>query len=85
MLDMRPASILLVEWRKKLDLTQRAAADTLGVPAPVLCDWEAGKKCARVETAIKVAEITDGAVPVESWRSPTKGELVQLRRLKKTA
>jgi len=60
---------LLQEWRKGRGLKQVAAAKLFGVSGAALSDWESGKKIARLRKAVEIAQVTDGAVPVESWGS----------------
>ena len=61
------ASELLRAWRLREDLSQTAAAVGIGVTQPTLSDYETGRKIPRTITAIRIAELTGGAVPVVSW------------------
>lgn len=58
---------LLAEWRARVNLTQKGAAERFGFSQPSLCDYERGKKVPRIDAAIRMAKETGGAVPVESW------------------
>ena len=58
---------LLKEWRDRVGMTQTALAFAIGVGQPSVAEYERGSRCPRVETAVKIAEVTKGEVPVESW------------------
>lgn len=59
---------LLKEWRAAKGLSQEAAAALVGVRQPTWSDWEHARKRPQIEQALKIAEVTDGAVAVEAWR-----------------
>lgn len=71
---------LLVAWRKSHGMTQAEAARLFGVSQAALSEYEnCGKtpgvgKLPGVETAIRIAKLTDGAVPVGSWEGARGGE-----------
>lgn len=58
---------LLRDWRKQRGLTQSDLATRLGVSGATLSDWEAGKKTPRIESAVRIERVTEGAVPVGAW------------------
>lgn len=64
---------LLKNWREAENLTQGEAAKLLGVSQPSWSDYEQGNKIPRTVLAVRIATITKGAVPVESW-TPAEGE-----------
>lgn len=59
----------LHEWRVVSGLSQRAAAELVGVSSVTWSDWERGRKQPRIRLALKIAEITDGVVPVTYWEN----------------
>lgn len=67
------AGELLHGWRTGRELTQKQAAELLGVSQASLSDYERGVKSPDVDRALRIAEITGGAVPVESWRKRPTG------------
>lgn len=64
------AGKLLRQWRDARGLNQSDAADALGLSQAALSDYENGRKSPSVDRALRIAELTEGAVPVESWRKP---------------
>ena len=59
---------LLKAWREDTaQITQGKAAKQLGVSQPTWSDYEHGRKVPRTRVAVKIAAMTGGAVPVESW------------------
>ena len=65
---------LLKEWRDGQGLTQEKAASLIGVHQNSWCDWETGAKQPRINTAIKIAALTKGYVPVQAWAKPDAGD-----------
>jgi len=61
------ASRLLVDWRKEAGLTQGQCAERLGISQPTWSNYEHGLKVPRTVVAVKIATLTNGAVPVEAW------------------
>ena len=61
------AARLLRTWRKGAGKTQGDAAEALGVAQPTWSEYEKGKKTPRTMHALKLAALTEGAVPIESW------------------
>ena len=67
------APALLARWRARQrtesnePLTQEGAAKLIGVSQTAWHDWEHGEKVPHLEQALKLAELTSGAVPVKSW------------------
>lgn len=52
-------------WRGERTVVSCAAL--VGVKHPTWLDWEAGKKRPRIEHAIEIEKLTEGAVPVIGW------------------
>jgi DNA-binding XRE family transcriptional regulator len=64
---------LLKLWRVETrNLSQEVAAEMVGVHQNTWSDWEHGHKAPRIEAAIRIAVVTDGACPIESWAKPVK-------------
>lgn len=62
------ASLQLKRWRTEVArLTQTAAAGIFDVQQPTYSEYETGRKTPRTVLALKMAEVTEGAVPVPSW------------------
>lgn len=57
----------LKAWREAAGHTQVEAGKLLGVSQVTISDWEAERKQPRVSAALRIARVTDGAVPIESW------------------
>jgi predicted transcriptional regulator len=60
---MKPAS--LTDWRKRLSLSQRAAAKSLGVGTRSLSDYETGKTPIPRAVALACAAVAFGLPPME--------------------
>lgn len=58
---------LLKAWRTAKGFSQEAAAEKVGVHQNTWSDWESGQKTPTTPRAIKLAVLTDGDCPVESW------------------
>jgi DNA-binding XRE family transcriptional regulator len=59
---------LLKQWRTVTrNLSQADAAEMVGVHQNTWSDWENGRKAPRIETALRIAAVTDGVCPVEAW------------------
>lgn len=58
---------LLKGWRSGKGLSQQAASALIGVSQNTWSDWESGAKQPRISAGLKIAEVTEGAVPIESW------------------
>lgn len=54
-------------WRERLKITQVEAAARLGIDFVTLSKFERGKLRPGLERAVRIADATDGEVPVESW------------------
>jgi DNA-binding XRE family transcriptional regulator len=67
---MTRASQLLSAWRRENKLSQGAAAEMLGVRQPTWSEYEIGRKIPRTTTALEIARMTGGAVPIEAWGEP---------------
>lgn len=61
------APALMRRWRESKGITGKAAAKLAGVSQPAWSDWEAGKRIPRVDMAVRIADLTRGAVPVTAW------------------
>ncbi len=66
---------LLREWRTKAGLSQEEAAKRLDVRQPTWSDYEKGRKAPRIALALKIASLTGGLVPVESWGDELPAEM----------
>lgn len=58
---------LLKSWRTAAGITQTAAAEKLGVRPATWSEWESGQRGAGRDHAVMLENLTDGAVPLESW------------------
>lgn len=58
---------LLASWRADRGLKLAEAAELVGCSASALCEYEQGNKTPRLHLALRISEVTEGAVPVESW------------------
>jgi transcriptional regulator with XRE-family HTH domain len=63
---MTLGSKLLSEWRAKAKLSQTDASGRFGVSQPGYRAWERGT-VPKVEQALHIEKVTQGAVPVASW------------------
>jgi DNA-binding XRE family transcriptional regulator len=62
------AAVQLKTWRTEVaKLSQGGAAELFDVRQPTYSDWENGRKTPRTVLALKIAAMTEGAVPIESW------------------
>jgi transcriptional regulator with XRE-family HTH domain len=61
------AARLLSDWRKTAGLSQGEAAKRIGISQPVFSGYETGRNTPRTVRALKIAEITEGSVPVAAW------------------
>lgn len=59
-------SVRLKGWRDARGQTQKDAAKSLDISQGALSEYEGGK-VPRLDVAFKIARLTSGAVPVESW------------------
>lgn len=75
------ASRLLKEWRQGAGKTQGEVAGALPVRQATWSEYESGRKTPRTTVALKIAELTDGAVPVTAWGEfepePSEGQANQ--------
>lgn len=60
----------LLSWRKSKKLTQREAADAVGVDQSTWSDWENDNSGPRVAQAIEVIRVT--GLPIEALARPRK-------------
>jgi transcriptional regulator with XRE-family HTH domain len=59
---------LLRQWCKANNISQREAGKRMGVSGASVADWKLGKKKPGADNALKIAALTDGAVPIEAWQ-----------------
>lgn len=52
----------LKEWRRGIGITQRKAADLFGIDQAALCRWEKGDTAPSLPFAMKILDVTKGAV-----------------------
>ena len=60
-------ALLLRRWRADAALTQSETSARIGVDLPRYNAFENGRARPGLDHAVKIAEVTDGKVPVESW------------------
>ncbi len=53
---------------ERSELTQRQAAERVGVSQPAWRAWETGDDVPRIDNVIRIAEVT--GIPVSAWASP---------------
>jgi transcriptional regulator with XRE-family HTH domain len=53
---------------ERSELTQRQAAERVGVSQPAWRAWETGEDIPRIDNVIRIAEVT--GIPVSAWASP---------------
>lgn len=61
-------------YRKKLNLTQDAAAEQLGVSKDVYCSWEYGVRLPRPESMKKITDWSHGEVMPNDFYGVTTAE-----------
>lgn len=67
---------LLRTWRLRSRLTQHQAAVKLDLSEPPYNKFETGKKKPGRMWSVRIAEGTDGSVPVEAWdQKPSRDDL----------
>lgn len=82
----KTAGDLLKKWRTDNDLSQDQAADLLDMSQSSLSDYESGESTPRIAQIIRIATITKGAVPAESWVVGAKSaKSSKARRARRTA
>jgi len=64
---------LLREWRERAGLSQAAVGELCGVKQTVVSDWENDRKCPGLEAGTRLAAVSEGEVPVESWFAVSAG------------
>jgi transcriptional regulator with XRE-family HTH domain len=75
----------LVAWRMKRGLTQRQAAELVGVEQPTWHGYENGK-APRAPTLQRIIQATDGAVTAEDYAETDEARAIrQARRAARTA
>ena len=62
-----PTTSLLTLWRLKNRISQRNLGRQMRIDPTVLGDWERGERMPRLEYALELEEMSDGAVPIESF------------------
>jgi len=58
---------LLSSWREKISVTQQEAADRIGVDLARYNAFENERARPGLDWAVKIEQISKGAVPVSSW------------------
>lgn len=66
---MSNAPALLKQWRKASGFSQSVCAKRIGVTQASWNTWENGVRSPQIEHALAMQDLTEGAVPVEAWRS----------------
>lgn len=56
----------LAAWRKRRKMTQTQVAEMVGVGPSFICQMEQGVSGASLSIAMKLVEISDGEIPIES-------------------
>jgi transcriptional regulator with XRE-family HTH domain len=75
---MASQPVRLRDARLAAGLSQRALAERLGVPQPVIARWETGAREPRVRAAVRVAEAL-GTTANAIWPPPDRERAVALR------
>jgi transcriptional regulator with XRE-family HTH domain len=65
----------LKSWRR--ERPQREVAPLFRVTQAAYSGWETGSSEPSIDNALRIAEVTEGAVPVESWKRTESGEAAQ--------
>lgn len=65
------------EWLKAEGLTMDVIAQRLGISRQAVHGWVSGRNSPRVYYACVIEALSNGAVPVESWLSPTQAMAIQ--------
>lgn len=63
----------LKKWREAEGLSQGEAGKRIDVSQPSWSDYEAGRKTPRTKLALKIADLTKGAVSVDMWAEDETG------------
>ena len=58
---------LLRSWRDQVSRSRSSLASSLDVAASLVCEWEKGARRPGVVLALRLDEMTAGAVPFASW------------------
>lgn len=66
-MGQEPPGVLLRGWRKERGMTVRKAALGLGVSEKHLANLEAGGVGPSLEVAVRIENVTRGAVPAAMW------------------
>ena len=61
------AGAAIREWREAHGLSQTVCAKRIGVAQSAWNQWESGKGEPRIKFAVRLAELTEGRVPVAIW------------------
>ena len=62
-----PALALLDQWLRDKDLTQTELAVRVGTTRQAVSSWIVGRVAPGLFYGLAIEEVTDGAVPLESW------------------
>lgn len=57
----------LIQWLKNNGITQTEFAKKVGVDVSYITHLTKGRRVPSLTTALKIQELTEGAVPVTSW------------------
>ena len=63
-------SFLLRSWREQRSIKQQEMANRIGCDFVVLSKYERGAGRPGLERALRIAKVTEGAVPCEAWFLP---------------
>jgi predicted XRE-type DNA-binding protein len=72
--------VKLKEWLAQQAMTQEAFAKLLGSDQPHVSDLVRGKIRPRLDSIVKIEEVTKGAVKAQDWLEPKKR--LRLEKLK---
>lgn len=68
--------VLLKEYRKAKELTQRELSRVMGCTQTACHEWEKGTRKPGAKRARLLEEVTGGAVPAASWLEPVAHQSV---------
>lgn len=68
------AAAAIREWREAHGLSQTVCAKRIGVAQSAWNQWESGKGEPRIRFAVRLAELTEGRVPVSIWNEVATDE-----------
>ncbi len=68
----RPKPSAFAEWLKASKLTPKAAGELLGVAVSSVYNLRNAYFAPGLDLAVKIAEVSKGAVPADSWPKPRR-------------